>query len=323
MPTLKPVHEHRPARASVSTPFTTRVAGLILVLSTVAVPVNPAGAQSVYMWEDDAGIQHFSDRKPVGDYAVTEQRAVAEPESPVEMRDVGVEREPEWQFSNRLHGPVTVEVHLPEAENLISEPEVPARLELPARGERSVLLGPLDPAAGWRYRIEMRAVPGSLDPTIDTDFEYRAPVEAGTALRVGQGFGGGFSHQQPQSRYAVDFDLPVGTPIVAARGGRVMDVARYFHRAGQDLGRDGPRANYVRILHDDGSMAVYAHLDYQGVLVRPGQQIEAGHAIGRSGNTGFSTGPHLHFAVQVNRDMELVSAPFTMLDHDGQVLKLQ
>lgn len=315
MPLLTTTRESVPKRS----PLSTHLFALVVCIGSGA---GMAGAQSVYMWQDDDGIQHFSDRKPDGDYAITEQRAVAEPESPVEMRDVGVEREPEWQFSNRLYGPVTVEVRLPESENLISEPEVPARLELPARGERSVLLGPLDPEAGWRYRIEMSAVPGSLDPEIDADFAYRAPVESGTTIRVGQGFGGRFSHLQPQSRYAVDLDLPVGTPIVAARGGRVMDVARYFHRTGQDIERDGPRANYVRILHDDGSMAVYAHLDYQGVLVRLGQRVEVGDAIGRSGNTGFSTGPHLHFAVQVNRDMQLVSVPFSMMDHDGNPLKL-
>ena len=112
----------------------------------------------------------------------------------------------------------------------------------------------------------------------------------------------------------------IARAVGARRLGTVMDIERYFHRAGQNPEIDGPRANYVRIVHDDGSMGVYAHLDYNGVIVRPGQQVEAGQQIGRSGNTGFSTGPHLHFAVQVNRDMELVSIPFEMLDHDGTPL---
>ena len=46
--------------------------------------------------------------------------------------------------------------------------------------------------------------------------------------------------------------------------------------------------------------------------VRAGQTVNAGQRIGLSGNTGFSTRPHLHFAVQVNRGMQLVSIPFRM-----------
>lgn len=279
-----------------------------------------APAQEIYLWTDGEGIRHLSDRKPDGEYEVKVQRAIAQPEAPVAMTNVGTEREPEWRFTNRMHGPVTVAVSLREKDNVVTEPALPAHLELPALGHRSVLIGPLDPTAAWRYSIRMSATPGPLGPAADAGHEYRLPFEPGQDVRIGQGFAGEFSHQAEHSRHAVDFTLPTGTPVLAARGGTVMDVERFFHRAGQNPEIDGPKANYVRILHADGSMAVYAHLDYNGVLVRPGQEIEAGRQIGRSGNTGFSTGPHLHFAVQVNRDMELVSIPFEMLDHDGTPL---
>lgn len=275
-------------------------------------------AQEIYIWTDENGVRHLSDRKPNGDYEIKVQRAIAQPEAPVDMDNVGSQREPDWQFRNRLQGPVTVAVSLDQAENVVTEPALPAHLELPARGTRSVLIGPLDPAAAWRYSIRMSATPGPLNPSADTGHDYRQPFPPDHPLRIGQGFAGEFSHDTPHSRHAVDFTLPVGTPVLAARGGMVMDAQRYFHRAGQNRDYDGPRANYVRILHADGSMAVYAHLDYNAVLVRPGQKVEAGQQIARSGNTGFSTGPHLHFAVQVNRNMALVSIPFQMLDPDGE-----
>jgi len=292
------------------------IAALVLAFGwTVALQ-----AQEIYLWTDEAGIRHLSDREPEGEYEVKVQRAITQPEAPVEMENIGSDREPEWRFTNLMHGAVTVAVSLEQSSNVVTEPALPARLELPARGASSVLIGPMAPTAAWRYSILMSATPGPLDPQPDSEFSYRPPLRPDQPLRVGQGFTGEFSHQAPHSRHAVDFTLPTGTPVLAARAGTVMDVERYFHRAGQDPEIDGPRANYVRILHDDGSMGVYAHLDYNGVIVRPGQQVEAGQQIGRSGNTGFSTGPHLHFAVQVNRDMELVSIPFEMLDHDGTPL---
>jgi len=92
----------------------------------------------------------------------------------------------------------------------------------------------------------------------------------------------------------------------------VMQVESDFEKAGLNRERYGGRANFVRILHDDGSMALYAHLKSEGVLVRVGQRVRAGQPIGLSGNTGFTTGPHLHFAVQINRGMKLESIPFRM-----------
>jgi murein DD-endopeptidase MepM/ murein hydrolase activator NlpD len=64
-------------------------------------------------------------------------------------------------------------------------------------------------------------------------------------------------------------------------------------------------------------MAVYAHLAQDGADVRLGEHVRRGQRIGRSGNTGFSGGPHLHFVVQANRGMRLVSLPFRMFGPGG------
>jgi murein DD-endopeptidase MepM/ murein hydrolase activator NlpD len=53
------------------------------------------------------------------------------------------------------------------------------------------------------------------------------------------------------------------------------------------------------------------------VYVRVGERVGVGQQIGASGNTGYSSGPHLHFAVQVNRGMRLASIPFRMVGPDG------
>ena len=84
-----------------------------------------------------------------------------------------------------------------------------------------------------------------------------------------------------------------------------MVVKTENHQSGRG---NNPSGNYVRILHDDGTMGVYLHLMRGSVAVREGQRVEAGMQIGRSGNTGNSTGPHLHFVVQ--RNVGLALGPF-------------
>ena len=283
-----------------------------------------ASGQTIYIWEDEDGIQHFTDRKPVTDREVTVQRAEAEPQKLVDVVKAGTQDDPVWLFRNRIHGPVTVRVSLVEASNVVSEPRLPASFVLDGLEERElVTIGPLNEGRSWSYRFETSGVPGRLGARHEPDQPYRPPLAAGSRFRIGQAFGGEYSHNSASGFHAVDIQMPIGTPVHAARAGVVMSVARYFHRAGEDRERHGPRANYVRILHDDGSMALYAHLDYQGVHVRDGQRVERGELIGRSGNTGYSTGPHLHFAVQVNRDMELTSVPFEFEGPDGEAFEPQ
>ena len=124
-------------------------------------------------------------------------------------------------------------------------------------------------------------------------------------FRLTQGANGKYSHFTRKGRYAMDIAMPEGTPIVASRGGMVVKTEN--HQSGRG---NNPSGNYVRILHDDGTMGVYLHLMRGSVAVREGQRVEAGMQIGRSGNTGNSTGPHLHFVVQRNVGLALESIPF-------------
>jgi murein DD-endopeptidase MepM/ murein hydrolase activator NlpD len=96
-----------------------------------------------------------------------------------------------------------------------------------------------------------------------------------------------------------------------------MQVESGFDRAGLNKQKYSERANRVRVLHDDGTMAVYAHLQENGVYVRVGDRVGVGQQIAASGNTGYSSGPHLHFCVQVNTGMRLVSIPFRMVTSRG------
>ena len=96
--------------------------------------------------------------------------------------------------------------------------------------------------------------------------------------------------------------------IRAARDGRVINVAHKFFRGGLAT-ENRDEANFVQVLHDDGTTAIYAHLQMDTIRVRPGQRLQRGEYIANSGNTGFSSGPHLHFVVLRNVGLRSESVP--------------
>jgi murein DD-endopeptidase MepM/ murein hydrolase activator NlpD len=77
-------------------------------------------------------------------------------------------------------------------------------------------------------------------------------------------------------------------------------------------------ANRIIILHKDGTMASYVHLDYKGSLVQEGQRVVEGEKIGVSGLTGFTNGPHLHFVVRKEND---IAIPVYFKGYMGKTLK--
>ena len=104
-----------------------------------------------------------------------------------------------------------------------------------------------------------------------------------------------------RTNIAVDINMPEGTPVLAARDGVVMTVDNDFFGNGLDMAQYGDRANNIRIVHADGAMSVYAHLQLESARVQVGQHVKAGQVIALSGDTGYASGPHLHFCVQMNR----------------------
>jgi murein DD-endopeptidase MepM/ murein hydrolase activator NlpD len=152
----------------------------------------------------------------------------------------------------------------------------------------------------------------------DEKARYVLPFPADRKFRINQGFGGSFSHNDPQNQYAVDIGMPEGTPVLAARDGTVMTVDNDYYGNGLDMDKYGDRANNVRIVHSDGTMAVYAHLQLESARVQIGDQVHAGQVLALSGDTGYTNGPHLHFVVQRNANMVMLSLPIQFLDAGGK-----
>ncbi len=211
---------------------------------------------------------------------------------------------------NPYHAPLLVEIELAGVRRAAdgTAPRtlalIPPRTELVVATVQGAQPG-VAPSFGYRAAYSL----GNPLARHDDAARYRLPFADGLRFLVSQAPGGrAQTHDTPDTADAVDFAMPVGTPVVAARGGVVMQVVQH-HGEGRSDPAYLDRANLVRILHDDGTWADYAHLQRASVRVKPGQRVAAGDALALSGNSGYTSGPHLHFAVKRNRSGEIVSVP--------------
>ncbi|HET7502238.1 MAG TPA: M23 family metallopeptidase [Kofleriaceae bacterium] len=168
---------------------------------------------------------------------------------------------------------------------------------------------------GLRYRRQLYFSARFGDPRARPQpYVYGLPYPHGLTFSVLQGFHGEFSHRG-SNEYAVDFNCPVATPVVATRPGMVVAINASAQGSGTTPEfLDDKRANFVIVRHDDGTLGEYMHLSPSGVMVHPGQRVRRGQEIALSGNTGFSTTPHLHFQVMTASDdgMTKRSFPFEL-----------
>lgn len=223
--------------------------------------------------------------------------------------------------SNPFAFPVTVTIELTDdSKNVRMRPRSPATVVLrPVSRRRMVTIQPVRRSKRWSYRYQSSIKYGDSSAKHDPETIYRLPYAKGESYRVGQGPFGDFSHQD---KVAYDFALPEGTQICAARGGRVVRVIEHFTEGGESKNLKD-RANVIFVLHDDRSIAAYYHLMHEGSQVALGDQVEEGQAIGLSGNTGYSQGPHLHFELLRPIDGKtLGTKPIRFLTAEGPIDEL-
>lgn len=182
---------------------------------------------------------------------------------------------------------------LGEASNMRADQELPMRFVLDPGERRNVLvMRRIVPTMKSSFRLALASGRGDPIRGHDDSVSYMLPFAHGTKQSVSQGYFGNVTHQ---GMHALDFELPEGTPIHAARAG-IVQAVRDDATTGS-LTDPAENGNYVQVGHSDGTWAIYGHLKQGGVAVRAGQQVAAGALLGRSGATGRASGPHLHFAV--------------------------
>ncbi len=157
--------------------------------------------------------------------------------------------------------------------------------------------------------------------------EYSLPFDPNeNPVHISQGCNGPWSHKildnGQHSINAIDFVLPPGSPILAAREGRVMGViddSDLFY-SGIDakigLGLPPGSTNMIWVQHADGTNAYYLHLEMGSARVKRGQRVQQGEEIGLTGLSGWiGPDPHLHF--QVNDRDSGESLPITFRNYSG------
>lgn len=195
------------------------------------------------------------------------------------------------------------------------------RTFLPNQLSEAFQLAPIRTEAEWHYSLTNYCTLGSNEAIHDDTCIYRLPYGSGRAFSVSQGFNGSFSHSGPE-RFAIDWSMPEGTPVLAARGGKVVALKEDSQLGGPEKNYEG-LANFVLIQHKDGTVGNYAHLQAYGIKVKVGQNVAAGEPIGLSGNTGYTSGPHLHFNVFKTRNgSERESISIRFRTEDGEAITL-
>lgn len=212
---------------------------------------------------------------------------------------------------------VTVTFEL-SSSNLNSSVKLPRTATFPARQTTEAFtVEPIEAGKPWQYSYTSHYKLGSHLARHDDSCVYHLPYSPGREYTVTQAYNGGYSHKGA-NKYAIDWKMPEGTPVLAARSGMVVKIRSDSNLGGPSIDFD-KHNNYVLIRHDDGTLAHYCHLQKHGNLVNVGDYVVAGQPIARSGNTGFSSGPHLHFCVfKTISGKQRASLPVKFQTEDGR-----
>jgi hypothetical protein len=290
----------------------TIIAIAVPLVVVALISCRTAYSDALYKYLGEEGEWIYTDRKPGEDrHAEVRELESSNSEPSFSVTHDFSGRVLEFTAHNEFHAPVEMRLEFTEITGVsFPEPDEVLHWVVQPRSDQvlmnlQVLEGTAAPEIHYRYEY----MPGDPEASHQAVGGYQAPFPQGLDFPITQAYPDTMTHQTVDSRYAVDIAMPIGTNVLAARGGVVIEVASDNYEGGMDEDRDRLAANIVRILHEDGTFSLYAHLNWNSIRVKPGDRVSVGQYIADSGNTGFSNGPHLHFSVQRNAGLAVESVP--------------
>ena len=218
--------------------------------------------------------------------------------------------------NNEEYCPVSMVLDL-NIENLASNKGSQKTFVIPAKSKNYILLTlqKINEFVGYNYSYNLTSIKGDITINeIDTNYQYDLPFLKNNSFQVQQGYFGRFTHQNER---ALDFTMPIGTKVSAARDGIVITLVQ-----NNTQHCSNPRCidfnNYIEILHSDGTIANYSHLKYKSSDLLLGDKVEQGEVIAESDETGFTSGPHLHFICYVADFNDKKTIPTLFKISDGK-----
>jgi len=283
------------------------ISTFIAIIALLVSDLTICHAGKMYKYKDANGHWVFSDQPPQKEqtFETLKYSQNKKTTAKVVLNNVKNKEGYTLYAKNNFYTPIEVGFTSPLNQTYI-------RKVIPARG-RSALLESKTKIPKINYRWVLG------DPnSIAEDYPYQAPFFSPKDHRITQAFNGKFSHTNDYNKYAVDIAMDVGTYLTAVRAGTVIWVKDDYHMSGTTQ-YFLDKANGIKVLHDDGTFSSYAHILMDTALVKEGDNVALGERLARSGSSGFSTGPHLHFSIIKNSGLKNIAVPFKFIDNNGRV----
>lgn len=142
--------------------------------------------------------------------------------------------------------------------------------------------------------------------------EYKIPFPKDVKFKMTKPTGDYAHENYPEIRYAIDFVVPVNTPVLAIKAGKIIVLKDNSNEWGI-----GPsfvdKVNFIGIDHQNGTYSEYLHLGKGKIKVKKGDEVKPGDLLGYTGLSGCMDGPHLHLNVFKRKDGKSISIPVRFL----------